>query len=261
MINCNCDYKAKIKYGSGVFIFEKTTSSVFILKRTLPYKNSIISDNNTFIEQYSLPRGKYLSKNEPTLICGIREFMEECGVFFKKFEIFPKTFKLWWHDPINIHWEYEISIIIVYINDIFTFNESYCSSLLNIIRTELNNYYPLLKYNDDFKVINYYKSKKCISLDLNKIIKNGYLKNVKFQNHDNIFKIINKNNKSTSSTHARVFENIEAYLVKIKIYFILIRKQLKLYHSSNYIEFLNFISKKIWVNIKPQNKPASHWEV
>lgn len=98
---------------AGLCAFDSALQKIVILKRNHPYGTGMRwrQSPSTFVEQYSLPRGKCLNSSEPLIQCAIREFIEETGMFFEKFRLFNEGFQLTWTDPEHKIWKYEIFFI------------------------------------------------------------------------------------------------------------------------------------------------------
>lgn len=60
-----------------------------------------------FIEEIQVPRGR-CEKDETLLNCAIREFMEECGIYFKSIHFLTEAYRLQWEDIGYGQWEYKI---------------------------------------------------------------------------------------------------------------------------------------------------------
>lgn len=92
---------------AGLCVIDIKSNKMITLVRNSPYVGGS-TDPRIFVEQYSLPRGRCLGKNEKLQVCALREFVEETRLYFRNIT-FSKTFcNLYWHDPITLKWEYKI---------------------------------------------------------------------------------------------------------------------------------------------------------
>lgn len=111
----------------GLCVVDTKRKKIVVLRRRCPYsptprKKTLVS-SEPFVEQFCIPRGCQNS-HEAAFICGVREFIEECGFFFKSFYKLPQTFDLEWEDPKDQVWRYTISFILADMDSIFVPLES-----------------------------------------------------------------------------------------------------------------------------------------
>ena len=92
----------------GLFVIDPKLKKAIVLKRRYPYESKKTNNIEPFVEQFCIPRGARQNIHEPLFVCSIREFIEECGFFFKTFKFQDYFFDLWWEDPINVVWKYRI---------------------------------------------------------------------------------------------------------------------------------------------------------
>lgn len=251
----------------GLFVIDRATNQTIILKRSTPYNDSVNTYQDGFVEEYCIPRGSLKHENESELECGIREFIEECQLFFSEFYILPETFELEWRDPPNKLWKYKIFFLLVSIKHSFSvlpFNVRLISdSICNIIRDIdfSTSIIPaeckecILKYNKQCMkpTMTHVQIPKSIihdamsnPMNINKIpedLQRQILINTNLTSlidNNKILKPFRKDIKKIQGIHR---ENIYKIIMTINNYIILMNKRLKFYFSSNYVDFFIFIEK------------------
>lgn len=169
---------------SGLFVFDRNNSQILLLQRKNQYEKCLRwrSRPEHYVEQYYIPRGRRINRNEPLLICAIREFIEETHIYLKKINFISTSYELIWEDPPGKPWKYEIF-----------FAEGSLSP---------DN---LLTIHESFDV------------DLNGVEFN--LKNCDFSSS----------------------ENGSVLILSYSEYFNIIKKQMTMYHKSNYAAFIELV--------------------
>lgn len=249
----------------GLFVIDKCTNQTIILKRSTPYNDSICTPQDGFVEEYCIPRGGLKHENETDLECGIREFIEECQIFFSEFYILPETFNLQWRDPPNKLWKYKILFLFVSMKNSFPiqpFNvriisDKICSMIRNI------NYNSFYKISDCEECFLKYKI-PCIKTimahveipqHLIDMATNNYMKinnvpeNLQRQilNSKNVSSLIENHKflkpfrKDIKKIQGIRRENIYKIVMVLQNYYTLMNTRLKLYSESNYLDFFKFI--------------------
>lgn len=253
----------------GLFVIDKSTNQTIILKRSTPYNDSVIESHCGFVEEYCIPRGSLKHDNESELECGIREFIEECQLFFSEFYILPETFNLEWRDPPDKLWRYKIFFLFVSMRHSFSvlpFNvrlisNTICSMVREIDFTKSITHSSCseckLKYNIQCTkpAITYVKIPNSVvnlashnPMHINKIpdyIQQQMLINTNLthliDNHK-FLKPFRKDIKKLQGIHR---ENIYKIIMTINNYIVLMNKRLRLYSTSNYADFFIFIERLI----------------
>lgn len=90
---------------AGLLVIDCSKKILVVMKRKIPY-----DEKNPNVEMYYIPRG-ILNRGEAPLYTAVREFVEETRYFPSKYTFTGKSFKLFWHDPIDVLWEYKIHLV------------------------------------------------------------------------------------------------------------------------------------------------------
>lgn len=122
----------KTQSRSGLFVMDTSRKNVVVLKRLRPYTPEI-SKAFGFVEEYSIPRGGHLTQREPSISCAVREFIEECGFFFREFLLLHDTFELQWNDPPTATWRYTIHFMIANFKSKVYIKQKYIPSIVEQI--------------------------------------------------------------------------------------------------------------------------------
>lgn len=250
----------------GLFVIDKDTKQTIILKRSTPYNDSVKTLDGGFVEEYCIPRGNLKHDNETDLECGVREFIEECQLFFSEFYIIPETFDLEWRDPPNKLWKYKIFFLFVSMKHSFSvlpLNVRYISSTIcsmirdidftkSIEQSECKE--CLRKYNIQCMKSAITHVKIPINIihiaatnTINKIPEN--IQRHILTNKKNLSAFIDKNKilkpfrKDIKKIQGIQRENIYKMIMHINDYMQLMNKRLKYYTTSNYRDFFVFIQK------------------
>ncbi len=95
---------------AGLVVFDKVKRNLVVLERELPYNSKKKERVDIFVEKFSIPRGE-VKKFEDMKLGAIREFIEEAKFFPKSITIKDDVFNLFWHDPKDTIWSYQIFFI------------------------------------------------------------------------------------------------------------------------------------------------------
>lgn len=254
----------------GLFVIDKTTKQTIILKRSTPYNDSTyVVQQDGFVEEYCIPRGGLKHEHESELECGIREFIEECQIFFSEFYILPETFNLQWRDPPNKLWKYKILFLLVSMKDSFTvlpFNVRLISDkICTMIREiDFSNSIVTSNCNECITKFNVTCVKSAIThvkiphsviyeatnnqLNMNKIpqkLQHKILVNRNLSSLIENHKILKPFRKDIKKIQGIQRENIYKMIMPVNHYILLMNNRLKLYANSNYMDFFIFLRKLI----------------
>lgn len=246
----------------GLFVIDKTTNQTIILKRSVPYIDSLNCDilENGFVEEYCVPRGSIKHNNEVDIQCGIREFIEECQLFFSEFFILPESFELTWQDPPQKVWSYKILFLSVSMEHIFPilpFNVKIVSDKIRNMLTEIK--FPVSYLSPSSSLKNHAKIFIKIPDFIIHIAMHNPLndKNVPMQIQKQIliknwsalaehYKLLKPFRKDIKKLHGIQRENIDKIIIDIPSYIYLMIERLQFYFKSNYLDFFNFINYLIF---------------
>lgn len=212
----------------GLCVIDVKRKKIVVLRRKCPYNTRPTArgpfKRYPFLEQFCIPRGCQ-NAYEAAFSCGIREFIEECGFFFKSFYKLSQTFDLEWEDPKDVIWSYKISFIFVNLDTIFVPFETKISELVSYVTNEC-------QFEEGALTI---KSEILQSLqdELN-------TENLKLNFNQSIVPI-----RSKPFLRIQNREFVEAVIMDIAKYFELINVQKKFYEKNNYTKFINLIDKAI----------------
>lgn len=214
----------------GLFVVDLQRQKTIILQRRCPYDidRRYWQRGSAFIEQFCVPRGACINSHESVFACGVREFIEECGFFFKAFTKCPYTFTLEWEDPETVLWQYRISFIQVNLEDIIIPMENKIGALVSHIMQMVD------LAGDEKDQLN-------VLLDDN-VLTEVIDTNANFHHTADIFDL--KAEFLSMKSRFRKIRNTEfvhAVVTNIQTYISLLNIQKTLYISSNYAEFISFI--------------------
>lgn len=272
----------------GLCVIDSATNQIIVLKRSTPYNDSLKTNSGGFVEEYCIPRGGLKHENETYLECGIREFVEECQIFFSEFYILPETFDLRWSDPPHKIWQYKILFLLVSMKNHFpvlplnvrAVTEKICEVVNNIELNEFYNECCCKKCKADVEV-RYIQPKvvkvtipdsvvalaKTNSLEANNIpvsVQNQILMSKNLSSLMESNKSLRIFRKDIKKFHNIKRENIYMMIMHVRNYYILMNKRLKLYSSSNYADFFIFIERLLFIykihNVIAKSKPYTNSE-
>lgn len=226
-------------------VIDPKRKKIVVLRRKCPYTKNAppqqsLSDRPenkkrlAFVEQFCIPRGCQ-NTYESAFNCGIREFIEECGFFFKSFYKLPHTFDLEWEDPKDVIWRYKISFICVDVESIFIPSQEKVSQLVDFVSKQCHNSKKTYTTFDPTPFV----GEECESQP--RIFTQFNIKDKVVQNLNSaIVPIYSKNFKRLQKR-----EFIQPSIMDIGKYFELINIQKKLYIKNNYSRFLQFIGTQL----------------
>lgn len=259
---------------AGLFVIDLWEKKTIILKRTLPYKDSECFAADGFVEEYCIPRGEVKHNHETDIECGIREFIEECGVFFSKFVIIPEFFNLEWCDPPQKNWRYVIRVLLVSMEDIFEIaplnivgvSRAICDMVRDVYRQkrcrdqgavqirllpQIFREIPLVTPASVFVELPAELVAKSLVTVYNCDRLRRMIKNKLWESTSELVLLKNRDRGSRSAAQPKSddikklraiqFEYVSNRSMRLKEYETLVRRRLKFYHSSNYNKFFNFL--------------------
>lgn len=216
----------------GLFVIDVARKKVVVLRRRCPYtsdgKKRINyhdgQQHQPFVEQFCVPRGICLNSYEQPFTCGVREFIEECGFFFKRFYRAAKTFILKWQDPKDVFWEYTISFIFADLSTMFVPIDTKIGELVAHITAETKGIEEGSIKLEESVLENVVNTRASTNFNLNHIFVPIW---------------------TEALIRLRCRENVQAVVMNLDKYLELINLQKPFYTSSNYDQFLEFIQYQI----------------
>lgn len=266
-----CYKRIEIRY--GLLVFNESTHKFVLLKRKHAYtKSSVVFgvedrkdedegddekeeiDNDTFLEQYQIPRGRK-DMGESNFMCAIREFIEETRcVPIHWIAWDPKGFLLEWEDKSYI-WRYRIYFIAT--KKLVSLHGPHFFLIMNHQNNNYNaNNNHNLEYGISYSMLpsskrqrhvkkNAFNSEQVINF-INRIKLN--YNHVKETNSiyvgecNNWFSYDGKNTK----VYDREFEHHSVYHLTLEEYIGVLHEQLKHYASNNnYNRFINYVRRQL----------------